>query len=111
MSYTDKYKDVDVPTNLFISHGKDTDRLYELEDKRNDLIQKCAKEWAKIMDIPPKEYWNTAVPQALHDTLSSFAPKYSIAAVIGYLETEIPRLPANERQELKKILTRLAEDS
>lgn len=75
------------PSSQFVGRGDDTERLYGLERLRNDTILKCAVEWSAICGVSDVEHWTRAVPQALFDTLSSFGPRYAIAAAVAFLET------------------------
>ena len=72
------------PRAIMISRYEETERLYTLEHRRNELIKKCAKEWMKVQECPADEFWERAIPQALFDILDSFGGGEVAAA--AYLE-------------------------
>jgi hypothetical protein len=77
------------PQEIFVGSGTETKDLYKLEERRNDLISACAKEWAKVRGLDPDdggEYWNTIVPQALFDVLEGYTPAASIIAAEAFLK-------------------------
>lgn len=74
------------PHIIRINRTRETEKLYTLERKRNDAIKAAAKEYAKVMDHPAREYWSRTIPQALFDTLESFQGSSSYAAAKAYCE-------------------------
>jgi hypothetical protein len=75
------------PTMIRVSRWKATEKLYTLEEKRNDIIRKCATEWLKIAKInPANNLWPIGIPQALFDTLEGYSFDVADAAAIAFLE-------------------------
>jgi|GEM_PF-5269720 len=74
------------PTLVRIDRMKETEKLYTLEHKRNELIKNCCKEWANLYKIPEEHFWKVALPQGLYDLLESFDTKASVLACITFLE-------------------------
>jgi len=67
----------------YIPRDTHTDRLYELEDKRDEVLVQAADEFMRILKKTDK--WNLAVPSEIYNTLDSFSPSSSIPACIAYL--------------------------
>ena len=74
------------PKLIRVSRMKETEKLYSLEHKRDELIVKCCREWSELFEVPEKYFWQVALPQGLYDLLESFDSKASILACISYLE-------------------------
>lgn len=60
-------------------------KLYELEEKRSQIIKACAEKWAEIAEVDKKEYWFCSLPQVLHDTLESYQTECGIIAAEAFL--------------------------
>lgn len=80
----DKY----TPPECYFVSGDSGDgaKLYELENKRSDVIKACAETWAKIAEVSKKEYWTRSLPQALHDTLEAYQIECGIIAAEAFLK-------------------------
>ena len=88
---TEEIAERTIPHSRMIGRGHDSERLYTLEEQRNTAVEVCAKEWMKLCDVPKADYWRVAVPAALHDLLTNYESRCGMAAVLGYMRTEIPR--------------------
>lgn len=69
-----------------IPETEETEKLYQCEKRRNDLIKQCAREWMKVTGTPKEEFWTVAVPTALHDVLDSFETSSSRIAAETFLK-------------------------
>jgi len=75
------------PQNIFVGTGTAAARkLYALEEKRAKIIKDCAEQWSKVCDVPESEFWNRAIPQALHDMLVAYGTEAGIVACESFLE-------------------------
>lgn len=74
------------PTMLRIGATKETAKLYDLEDRRDELIKGCAREWARLLGFTDEEFWTVAVPQQLFDLLEAFDHRAAKVAAEAYLE-------------------------
>lgn len=72
------------PKDYFVGGG--AKRLYTYEEQRGKIIEKCAKEWAKLAEVPEEEYWYQSLPQALHDMLENYQLESSIVAAEAFLK-------------------------
>lgn len=72
------------PSAIFI--GDDARKLYELENRRTEIIRACAEEWARHCDVNKKEFWTRSLPQALFDTLEKYQTECSIVAAEAFLK-------------------------
>jgi len=90
-------KDVVVPTIMMIGRGPDTEKLYKLERQRQDIIGRCAKEWAEVMEVPESEFWKRSLPQQLFDILESWERASAVAAAEAFLAYAKDKWPELER--------------
>jgi len=81
----EKYNVVEVR----IGRRPDTEKLYKLEKRRNDAIQKCAEEWQRLMgnnirkDYP---FFEVALPTAFYDMMDAYDTEAGICASKLFLE-------------------------
>ena len=68
-----------------------SEKLYRLEEKRNELIKRCAEEWLKIVGLTKQDFWTKALPTALFDLLESFDLNASKAACEFFLKFHAER--------------------
>jgi hypothetical protein len=80
------------PSLIHISHHQAA-RLYGLEAERDDLIKKCAEEWAAVQKVSAHELWTRSMPQQLFDILEAFDRRAAYEAAKAYVE----RYEAKER--------------
>ena len=74
-----------------IGRMKETERLYVLEEQRNQKIIECAEEWQKLQKNVNKietDFWTRAIPQAIFDLLTSWDKKAVKEAIREYQECE-----------------------
>lgn len=71
------------PQRIRIGHH---DKLYSLEEDRNRVIERCAREWAKIRGIDDGRYWVETLPQALFDTLEAYDPRIATLAAVAFIK-------------------------
>ena len=77
------------PRAIFISHNEDTEKLYELEAQRQNLIREIAEEWKRVqkkvnnIDV---DIWKEAIPQALYDMLGSYGSGVAKPVCKAWLE-------------------------
>lgn len=76
-----KYKK---PELIFIGH--DAEKLYSLENDRNESIKKCAEEWLNVQNLSKYDFWKVAIPQALFDVLESFDTRAAYLAAKSFIE-------------------------
>jgi|SRR5215831_3691902 len=75
------------PQNIFIGTGNAAARkLYALEERRAEIIKKCAEQWSRVCEVPESEFWTRAIPQALHDMLEAYGTETGIIACESFLE-------------------------
>lgn len=77
-----------IPTAFAVGRSPKTERLYELEDQRNEIIKKAAAEWSRVTGIGDAEgvgLYRAAVPQQLFDTLEGFDSVSSMMAAMSWL--------------------------
>jgi len=86
--------------NIFI--GSEATRLYDLEQKRNELITRCAKEWSRIVKVDEKDFWSIAVPTAIYDILGGWDSQASIRASIEFLKSKSREGGIITKEELLK---------
>ena len=69
-----------------IIHSSKTEKLYDLEQKRDDLIQQAADEYLRVSKREGhNRKWTEGIPTELFNTLESFSQNVSIPACIAYL--------------------------
>lgn len=82
-------------TKVKIHKIKETEKLYALEDRRNELIKKCAEEWSNLMedatDIKPL-FFQEALPTAFYDMMEDYDTDAGIAACVAFLREHRPEL-------------------
>lgn len=76
------------PRTIMISRSRETEKLYNLEDKTHTFMRECAKEWSKYLGINKGMYWKQAIPQILYDLLDSWDHKGAYLAARAYVERE-----------------------
>lgn len=72
-----------------IGRSDESEKLYTLENQRNDIIMKCAAELARIHKDDAnfaREKWQVWVPLAIYNVLDSFQKDSSIPAVRLFME-------------------------
>jgi hypothetical protein len=77
------------PTGIYIPRNEDTERLYELERKRNDAFQAAAEELQKVCSF--EHFWQEAVPEAMLNILEGWDHNAAILGAIAYLEKQNDR--------------------
>lgn len=85
----DELANYTAPQEIYIGSGKESANLYKLEERRNDVINSCAKEWGKLRGLDPDDrdaYWTTIMPQALFDVLEGFTAATSVIAAEAFLK-------------------------
>jgi hypothetical protein len=87
------------PQRIRIGRGKSTDRLYDLEEKRQAAIEACAKEWAKVRGVDDGRYWIETLPQQLFDIMESYDPYIAITACEGFLKLHGRKVERNTSEE------------
>ena len=103
-------------------------RLYAIEERRSQLMRKCAKVWitawnecfAKRMegvepiDESDSDFWGVAMPQVLFDTLESYAPSVARRAAVAWLQYDTDEIKCGRRNydgdPVNPFLTSDAED-
>lgn len=78
------------PQKVFIPRNKDTEKLYQLEEKRAQVIIECAEEWQKVTGTKG-DFWSEIMPQSLFDILSSYGSWVSTQAARAFLEHAVSR--------------------
>jgi len=78
--------DVFVVKRIYIDRSKETEKLYELEEKRWQIIKQCTEEWMKLNNIPKGDFWTVGLPTCLYNLLNSVSNKASITACKQYLQ-------------------------
>lgn len=73
-----------VPQPIFVAGS--AKKLYRLEEKRNELMSDCAREWAKANGVPESEFWTRSLPQAMFDLLNSYQVEPVILACEAILK-------------------------
>jgi hypothetical protein len=74
-----------------IERMKETERLYNLEEQRNQQIKICADEWARLIRQKLKKdypFFQVALPTAFFDMLGSYDTKAGICACKFFLEKQ-----------------------
>jgi hypothetical protein len=74
-----------VPTFVFVAHGKQTEKLYHLERKAHDSIEKAARELGEVLDFGESRYWTHSLPEALANILEGHETGASETAAIAFL--------------------------
>lgn len=57
-----------------------------LERLRLEMVKASAREWMNLVDLSEEQFWTTALPQALYDTLISFELGAARVAAQAFLE-------------------------
>ena len=70
-----------------IGRTENTSKLYELEEKRDRIIEQCAREQGKIMSMAENEYWTKMLPTQLASLLDSWDSNAVRAAIKLWNET------------------------
>ncbi len=73
-----------IPQEVFVGGG--ARKLYDLEERRRKIIDQCAKEWAKVAEVPETEFWTRSLPQALFDMLNAYQVESALVAAEGFLK-------------------------
>lgn len=71
--------------HTFLSRTKETERLYDLEHQRQELLTKITHEWLKVVGRPRTDFWKVGVPTMLYDVLGAWDRQASIAAAKEFL--------------------------
>ena len=79
-------QDYEIPRLIKISLSSESEKLYDLEDKRNDIIEECAKEQGKILGFNDKQFWTHSLPYQLLALLESWDREASYRASKAYIE-------------------------
>ena len=82
---TDNMEETTVVYTGYIPHDSHTEKLYELESKRNEMLMDSAHELLRVMKKDDK---HLSVASELYDTLESFSQSLSIPASIAYLHSK-----------------------
>lgn len=85
-----------MPTSPRIGRIRETEKLYRIEDKRNDLITESAEELKELYAHSNLEnhrhmyqdIWKEAIPEQLRNVLESFDTNASILAAVSFLESK-----------------------
>lgn len=72
-----------VPQPTFV--GGEATRLYELEEKRSNILRECAQEWSKAVGVSKKDFWTRSLPQAIFDMLHNYEVGTAIVACEAFL--------------------------
>ena len=85
------------PQNIYIQRTKDTERLYNCEERVSIAIMDAARELGRVLGHDEDEFWSRTMPQALFDILDNYHPAGE-GAVRAYLRAHpdalTPRTPA-----------------
>jgi sulfate adenylyltransferase subunit 1 (EFTu-like GTPase family) len=76
------------PVGQWIGRGEDTEKLYQLEEKRNKYIKLAAEELGKVLCHSGKDYWYKTMPEALLSILENFDTQASTMAAEAYLDKQ-----------------------
>ena len=76
-----------IPRLIRIGQSDETERLYQLEEKRAKAIQVAAKELAVVLEHGPEEFWQRTMSQALFDMLETTQKEAALAAAVGFLRS------------------------
>lgn len=86
VNHPNRSKEYIKPQFVRISLTASTNHLYEMENKRNEIIEKCAMEHGRILGFSKQEYWTHSLPHHLLSLLDSFDNKASEKACQAFLE-------------------------
>ena len=81
-----EHVDIFCVKKIYIDRSETTEKLYELEEKRWQIIKQCVEEWLKLNKLPKNEFWTIGLPTVLYDLLNSVSNKASRVACKQYLE-------------------------
>lgn len=97
------------PRRIYMSD----DKLNDLEEQRNRIMERCARRWGVIRDIDEDRYWIEMLPQALFDTLESYDPYLAITAAAAFLKLHgytVDKARATPKRAAPKMETEVDED-
>ena len=73
------------PSQPRIENGPEAEQLYQIEERRNNLIKAAAREQGRIQGFSEKDFWTHAMPEQLASILESFDRASSEAAALAFL--------------------------
>lgn len=73
------------PKGPRIDRYDETERLYQLEEKRSMAIRNAAEELAKVFGHSKEEFWYVTMPEELMTVLDNYTPELSKVAAEAYL--------------------------
>jgi len=75
-----------IPINPFIPRNADTEKLYELERKRDDAFMAATEELQEVLGLD--HFWQEAVPEAFLSMLQGWDHNAAQLAAVIYLQRE-----------------------
>ena len=73
---------------IYMGGTEENEKLYELEEKRYQILKQCAEEWMRLNNIPKEDYYNVGLPTAIYDLLNSVDSRASKVACKQFLDDE-----------------------